>query len=156
MKKQLNVPACRHGTRRCSRKHSRIGRATKSETTHTNITFGQKGRDSMILVHWFHNCLLFAQQSFSHKGHEEHNSDNSRLPRAHATEQSERHSAERKAGLYRTSSDTDSENRLKTRKALVLTWRFSRLHSTANGLGSRNIERYKTAAFSLDISCGLL
>lgn len=75
----------------------------------------------MILVHWFHNRLLFAQQPFSHKGHEEHNSDNSRIPRAHVTAQSGRHSAERQACLYGTSSDTDLENihivsRLKNRK----------------------------------------
>lgn len=49
------------------REHTRIDRTPESETTHTNIAFGQGGRDSMILVHLLHNCLLSSQQSLSHK-----------------------------------------------------------------------------------------
>lgn len=48
------------------------------ETTHTNITFGQGGKDSMILVHLFHNCLL--SNHYHTKGHEVNKSHNTCVP----------------------------------------------------------------------------
>lgn len=139
-----------------SRGQTRNVRATEKGTTHTNVTFGQKGRDSMVLVHWVHKCLLFSQQSFSHKDQEERN--NTR------TAPFPWYPGERKARVYASLLNTDTEDiqtvskeSLKGRKkVLAPTWRFSRPNTTASGPGSRNTERYLTAVSSLDIYCGLL
>lgn len=95
-------------------------------TTHTNVTFGQKGRDSMVLVHWVHKCLLFSQQSFSHKDQEERNKT--------TTAPFPWYPGERKARVYASPLNTDTEDiqtvskeSLKGRKkVLAPTWRFSR------------------------------
>lgn len=80
------------------------------ETTHTNITLGQGERDSMELVHWFHNCLLSSQQSLSHRRSQGKQHSQQVCPLGFTSQDRVDDIREKKLWFHTSSSSTDLEN----------------------------------------------